>query len=81
MLGVLECIPEKGASTTGLRRPGSGGDAGRVTGRAGWGWGWTAFMQRPWVRIGRCILWKQREASRLVDTCRSRLMMPACRPC
>lgn len=32
MLGVLECIPEKGASTTGLRRPGSGGDAGRVTG-------------------------------------------------
>lgn len=32
MLGVLECIPEKGASTTGLRSPGSGGEAGRVTG-------------------------------------------------
>lgn len=31
--GALECIPEKGASMTGLRRPGSGGDAVRVTGR------------------------------------------------
>lgn len=29
----MECIPEKGASMTGLRRPGSGGDAVRVTGR------------------------------------------------
>lgn len=42
-MGVWERIPEKGASTTGLRRPGSGGDVGRVTGRG------TAFVPRPWV--------------------------------
>lgn len=28
MLGALERIPEKGAPTTGLRRPGGGGDVG-----------------------------------------------------
>lgn len=75
MLKALECIPKKGASMPGLKKPESGGDPSRDTGR-----GNSTHRKALGENVASVgYSGNSREASRLVDAYSLKLMMLACR--